>query len=152
PKEQPTSAADRGRRGLLLAPPAWNERARRVVSAGPPQLALAATCACRGPLLFPSQDLVRMNRLLIGTLDILNKLIAIALVASSTVSGYYGAFGGYQMAVSDPFHRAISTLIGFVIGVIAAALVSGLLAAIITIAREATMIRMLLSERPLVMR
>jgi hypothetical protein len=93
-----------------------------------------------------------MNRLLIGILDFLNKLLALVLVVSSTVSGYYGTFGTYSVAVDDPLHRAVSTLIGFVIGVVLAALVSGLLAAIINMSREMTMIRELLRERPLVER
>ena len=93
-----------------------------------------------------------MNRLLIGILDILNKLLAIVLIVSSTVSGYYGEFDGYVVAIPDPLHRALATLIGFVIGVVVAALVSGLLAAIITIAHETTLVRELLRERPLVMR
>lgn len=93
-----------------------------------------------------------MNRLLIGTLDLLNKLLAIVLVVSSTISGYYGEFDGYVVAVTDPLHRILATLIGFVIGIVAAALVSGLLAAIITIAREMMRIRELLLERPLPVR
>ena len=93
-----------------------------------------------------------MNRLLIGILDFLNKLLALVLVVSSTVSGYYGQFGTYAVAVDDPLHRALATLIGFVIGVVLAALVSGFLATIINISREMTTIRELLRERPLVMR
>jgi hypothetical protein len=93
-----------------------------------------------------------MNRLLIGILDFLNKLLALVLVVSSTVSGYYGEFGTYAVAVDDPIHRAVATLIGFVIGIMLAALVSGLLAAIINMSREMTMIRELLRERPLVER
>ena len=90
-----------------------------------------------------------MNRLLIGILDILNKLLAILLVLSSTISGYYGQFAGYAVPVDDALHRALATLIGFVIGVVAAALVSGFLAAIITISREMTTIRELLDRPPL---
>lgn len=92
-----------------------------------------------------------MNRLLIGILDFLNKLLAIVIVASSTVSGFYGQFGGYEVAVDDPLHRGFATLVGFLIGVVVAALVSGLLATIINISREMTTIRELLRERPLVM-
>lgn len=93
-----------------------------------------------------------MNRLLIGILDFLNKLLAIELVVSSTISGYYGQFGAYSVAVEDPLHRGIATLIGFVIGIVAAALVSGLLATLINMSREMTTIRELLRERPLPMR
>lgn len=91
-----------------------------------------------------------MNRLLIGILDFLNKLLAVVLVVSSTVSGFYGQFGTYAVAVDDPAHRALATLIGFVIGIVLAALVSGVLATIINISREMTAIREMLRERPLV--
>jgi hypothetical protein len=89
-----------------------------------------------------------MNRLLIGILDVLNKLLALFIVISSTVSGYLGNFqqylGGYQGAGV----RVFTTIVGFVLGVIAAALVSGLLAAVININRELEAIRqILLTER-----
>ena len=90
-----------------------------------------------------------MNRVLIGILDLLNKLLAILLVLSSTVSGYYGQFGGYELAVDDPVHRAVATAIGFFIGIVIAALVSGFLATIINISREMTAIREALLTRPL---
>ncbi|HUK61343.1 MAG TPA: hypothetical protein VLV50_19080 [Stellaceae bacterium] len=93
-----------------------------------------------------------MNWLLIGILDGLNKLIAIVIVVSSTVSGYWGHFGTYTVALNSPVEQAIATAIGFVVGVILAALVSGFLATIINISREMTAIRHLLNERPLVMR
>jgi hypothetical protein len=93
-----------------------------------------------------------MNRLLIGILDFLNKLLAVVLIVSSTASGWYGQFGIYQMAVDDPLHRAIGAAAGFVVGIILAAVVSGLLATIINISREMTTIRELLRERPLAMR
>jgi hypothetical protein len=91
-----------------------------------------------------------MNRLLIGILDLLNKLLAVVLVISSTISGYYGQFGTFGVVVDDPLHRALATVIGFVIGVVLAALVSGLLATIINISREMTTIRELLRERRVV--
>jgi zinc transporter ZupT len=93
-----------------------------------------------------------MNRLLIGILDFLNKLLAIVIIVSSTVSGWYGQFGVYQVTVDDPLHRAIAALVGFAAGIILAAVVSGLLATIINISREMTTIRELLRERPLAMR
>jgi hypothetical protein len=93
-----------------------------------------------------------MNWLLIGILDFLNKLLALIIVVSSAVSGYWGQFGMYQLDVADPLHRAIGTLIGIVVGIIVAALVSGVLATIINISREMTAIRLILNERPLVMR
>jgi hypothetical protein len=93
-----------------------------------------------------------MNWLLIGILDGLNKLLAIVIVASSTVAGYWGHFGTYVVALDDPVERAIATAIGFVVGVIFAALVSGFLATVINISREMTAIRHLLNERPFVTR
>jgi hypothetical protein len=93
-----------------------------------------------------------MNWLLIGILDGLNKLLAIVIVVSSTVSGYWGHFGTYVVVLDNPLERAIATAIGFVVGVIVAALVSGFLATIINISREMTAIRHLLNERPLVTR
>jgi hypothetical protein len=93
-----------------------------------------------------------MNRLLIGILDALNKLLAIVIVVSSTVSGYWGHFGTYAVALDDPVQHGIASAIGFVVGVIVAALVSGFLATIINISREMTAIRHLLNERPLATR
>jgi hypothetical protein len=90
-----------------------------------------------------------MNRLLIGILDGLNKLLAIAIVVTSTVSGYWGEFGTYAVSLDNPLERALSTAIGIVVGVVLAALVSGFLAAIINISREMTAIRHLLGERPI---
>jgi len=90
-----------------------------------------------------------MNRLLIGVLDFLNKLLAIVIVVSTTVSGYFGQFGTYQVAVDDPVHRALATLAGLAAGIVLAAAVSGFLATIINISREMTTIREMLNERPL---
>jgi len=89
-----------------------------------------------------------MNWLLIGILDILNKLLALFLVVSSTVSGYYGHFGSYTVPISDPTDHVLATVLGFVIGIILAALVSGFLAAVITISREMTAIHEILVTRP----
>jgi len=92
-----------------------------------------------------------MNRLLIGILDLLNKLLAIILVVSSTISGFYGELASYGLPVYDgPGHRIVMTIIGFIIGLILAALVSGVLATIITISREAAAIHQLLLVRPIV--
>jgi hypothetical protein len=88
-----------------------------------------------------------MNRLLIGTLDILNKLLALFLIVSSTISGYLGEFEGYMVEFHGPGQRAIATIVGFIIGLIAAAFVSGFLAAVITISKEAIAIREILLSR-----
>jgi hypothetical protein len=88
-----------------------------------------------------------MNRLLIGVLDILNKLLAIFIIVSSTISGYLGQFQGYVVEFHGTGQRVVATIIGFVIGLILAAFVSGFLAAIITISREASAIREILLSR-----
>jgi hypothetical protein len=92
-----------------------------------------------------------MNRLLIGILDIINKLLAIFIVISSTASGYLGQFGPYfamdAAADGNGAYRALGTLIGFIAGLVVAALVSGFLATIINISREATAIRELMTAR-----
>lgn len=91
-----------------------------------------------------------MNRLLIGILDVINKLLALLLIVSSTVYGFYGQFGAYALPVDEgPGYRALATVIGFIGGLVLAGIFSGLLAAIVTIAREAAEIRALLAIRPI---
>jgi hypothetical protein len=87
-----------------------------------------------------------MNRLLIGVLDLVNKLIAIGIIVSSTVEGYFGDFSVY---VGPDFvsYRILWAVIGFIIGVVIASIVSGLLAAIITIAREMAALREMMAVR-----
>jgi hypothetical protein len=89
-----------------------------------------------------------MNRLLIGILDIVNKLLAILIILSSTASGYLGRFGAYLAtdgADGDPVYRALGAVLGFIAGLVVAALVSGVLATVITLCREATAIRELMT-------
>ena len=89
-----------------------------------------------------------MNALLIGILDILNKLLAIGLIILSTVSGYLGNFNEYVPFTLDGIgERILTTIVGFIIGLIIAAVVSGLLATVINISQEATLIRQLLIAR-----
>jgi hypothetical protein len=92
-----------------------------------------------------------MNRLLIGILDIINKLLAIFLIISSTASGYFGRFGPYLGADDavdgNGAYRVLGAVIGFLAGLVVAALVSGFLATIINISREATAIRELMTAR-----
>jgi hypothetical protein len=92
-----------------------------------------------------------MNRLLIGILDFINKLLAIFVIVSSTASGYLGQFGPYlgadAAAEGSGAYRALGAVIGFVAGLVVAALVSGFLATIINISREATAIRELMTAR-----
>jgi len=85
--------------------------------------------------------------LLIAILDLLNKLLAIGIVISSTISGYYENPAYLSLVYEGPGARIIMTGLGFLFGVAFAALVSGALATIITIAREAIAIHQLLHAR-----
>ena len=87
-----------------------------------------------------------MNRLLVAILDIVNKLIAISIIVSSTLEGYFGDFSPY---IGPPYasYRILWAIVGFVIGLVLAGIVSGLLAAIITIAREMAALREMVSVR-----
>jgi len=90
-----------------------------------------------------------MNRLLIAILDLLNKLLALLIIASSTIGGYRGDLAGfiYLAAGGSVAERVVWTVAGFIIGLALAGLFSGLLAAIITIAREMVAVRELLADR-----
>ena len=90
-----------------------------------------------------------MNRLLIGILDLLNKLLALLIITSSTIGGYRGDLAGfiYLPAAGSAAERVVWTVAGFIIGLALAGLFSGLLAAIITIAREMIALRELLTYR-----
>jgi hypothetical protein len=88
-----------------------------------------------------------MNRLLIGVLDILNKLAALLIIISGVLSGYAGQYG-YLDAGGIPHLQGLAgALIGLVGGIVVAGLVSGFLAALITISRELTLIRELIAVR-----
>lgn len=89
-----------------------------------------------------------MNRLLIAVLDLINKLIALLIIASATVEGYRGDFAGYvQLPPASLPEQVVWTIIGFLLGLALAGIVSGFLAAIITIARELVAMRELLAVR-----
>jgi len=90
-----------------------------------------------------------MNRLLIAILDLLNKLLALLIIASSTIGGYRGDLAGFIYLVPgcSAAERVVWTVAGFIIGLALAGLFSGLLAAIITIAREMVAVRELLAYR-----
>jgi hypothetical protein len=87
-----------------------------------------------------------MNRLLIGILDIVNKLIAIFIIVSTTLEGYFGDLSTY-VGPSYVSYRILWAVIGFILGLVLAGIVSGLIAAIITIAREMAALRELVSVR-----
>lgn len=89
-----------------------------------------------------------MNRLLIGILDIINKLLALLIIISATIEGYRGDFAeGYIAQPASVAQQALWTVIGFIIGLALAGIFSGFIAAIITIARELSALRELMAVR-----
>ncbi len=89
-----------------------------------------------------------MNRLLIGILDIINKLLAMLIIISATVEGYRGDFAGsYFAAPAGLAQQVLWTVIGFIIGLALAGIFSGFIAAIVTIARELVALRELMAVR-----
>ena len=88
-----------------------------------------------------------MNRLLIGILDIINKLLAILMIVSSTVEGYFGDVWPYIGKGYVEPRSILGAVVGLIFGLALAGIVSGFLAAIITIARELGAMRELLAMR-----
>jgi hypothetical protein len=88
-----------------------------------------------------------MNRLLIGVLDILNKLAALLFIVSGALSGYAGQYGYIDATGIPHLQGFVGAVIGLIGGLIVAGLVSGFLAAVITISRELTLIRELIAAR-----
>jgi hypothetical protein len=89
-----------------------------------------------------------MNRLLIGILDIVNKLLALFLIVSATIEGYRGEFAGRFYPESlPPTAHVLWGVVGFIIGLVLAGIFAGFIAAIVTIARELSAMRELLSMR-----
>lgn len=90
-----------------------------------------------------------VNRLLITILDIINKLLALFLIVSSTVAGYYGTAWPYiGQGYIEP-RSILGAVIGVVVGLALAGIFSGFLAAVITIARELIALRELMAVRVL---
>jgi hypothetical protein len=90
-----------------------------------------------------------MNRLLIAILDIINKLVALLIIISSTVGGYRGDLAeGYFTPPGSLPQQVLWAVIGFIIGLALAGIFSGFIAAVITIAREVTALRELMAVRP----
>ena len=88
-----------------------------------------------------------MNRLLIAILDIINKVVALLLILSGTIEGWYGDVWPYiGQGYVEP-RSILGAVVGLAVGLAFAGLVSGFLAAIITIARELLAIRELLAVR-----
>jgi hypothetical protein len=89
-----------------------------------------------------------MNRLLIGILDIVNKVLALFIIVSATVEGYRGDFAGHFYVMPEsPAQQVLWAVAGFVIGLALAGMFAGFIAAVITIARELTAMRELLAVR-----
>ncbi len=89
-----------------------------------------------------------MNRLLIGILNVINKLLALFIIISATIEGYRGDFTGSYFAVpASTAEHALWTVIGFIIGLALAGIFSGFIAAIVTIARELVALRELMAVR-----
>jgi hypothetical protein len=88
-----------------------------------------------------------MNRLLIGVLDILNKLAALFIIVSGALSGYAGQYGYVDTAGVPHLQGLVGAVVGLIGGIIVAGLVSGFLATVITISRELTLIRELIATR-----
>ncbi|HZS85350.1 MAG TPA: hypothetical protein VFA50_20945 [Stellaceae bacterium] len=93
-----------------------------------------------------------MNGFLVGILNVLNQLLAIFLIVSGTIAGVHGRFEPYYGAYGPPqsWEAVIGGVIGFVCGIIAAGLICGFVALIITISRELNLIRDRLAYPPIV--
>lgn len=88
-----------------------------------------------------------MNRLLIAILDITNKVVALLLIVLGMVEGWYGDVWPYiGQGYVEP-RSIVGAIIGLIVGLVFAGLVSGFLAAVITIARELVAIHELLAVR-----
>jgi hypothetical protein len=90
-----------------------------------------------------------MNHFLIGILSLVNQVLAVILIVGATVSGVAQPMGGYY-SVPQPWSYAIGGVVGFIAGLIAAAVVCGTIAAIVTIARELSAIRAHMSVVPII--
>jgi hypothetical protein len=88
-----------------------------------------------------------MNRLLIAVLDITNKVAALALIALGSLEGWYGDVWPYIGQGYVAPRSVLGALIGLAVGLVLAGLVSGFLAALITIARQLAAIHELLAVR-----
>jgi hypothetical protein len=88
-----------------------------------------------------------MNRLLIAVLDIVNKLVALLLILLGMVEGWYGDVWPYiGQGYVEP-RSILGAASGLVVGLVFAGLVSGFIAAIVTIARSLLAMHDLLAVR-----
>jgi hypothetical protein len=82
-----------------------------------------------------------MNRFLIGVLNVINQILAVLIILGATVTGATHPVEPYT-ALDQPWPMLVGGVIGFVSGLVTAALVCGLIAAIVTISRELTWLRL----------
>jgi hypothetical protein len=90
-----------------------------------------------------------MNNFLIGILSLVNQILAVLLIVGATLGGIAQPMGFYD-AVPRPWGNVIGGVIGLIGGLIAAAVVCGTIAAIVTIARELSAIRAHMSVVPVI--
>jgi hypothetical protein len=90
-----------------------------------------------------------MNNFLIGVLSLVNQILAVLLIIGGTLSGIAQPMGGYY-SVPQPWSFVIGGVVGLIGGLIAAAIVCGTIAAIVTIARELSAIRAHMSVVPVI--
>jgi hypothetical protein len=90
-----------------------------------------------------------MNHFLIGVLSLVNQILAVILIVGATLSGIAQPMGGYY-DVPQPWSYVVGAVTGLIGGLVAAALVCGIIAAIVTIARELTAIRVQTSMGPVI--
>jgi hypothetical protein len=88
-----------------------------------------------------------MNNFLIGILSLVNQILAVVLIVGATLGGVTQPMGDYY-AAPQPWGYVIGGVVGLIGGLIAAAVVCGTIAAIVTIARELSAIRAHMSVVP----
>jgi hypothetical protein len=90
-----------------------------------------------------------MNHFLIGVLSLINQILAVLLIIGGTLSGITQPMSAYY-SVPQPWSYLIGGLLGLIGGLIAAAVVCGTIAAIVTMARELSAIRAHMSIVPVI--
>jgi hypothetical protein len=93
-----------------------------------------------------------MNRMLIGTLSIVNQLLALFFIISGVVAGIDAPFEAIHgiPRLTQPWGTLLGGILGLVAGIIVAGLVCGFVAAIVTISRELVVIRDRLAYPPVI--
>jgi len=93
-----------------------------------------------------------MNRMLIGTLSVVNQLLALFFIISGVVTGIEAPFEAFHGVprLTQPWGAALGGILGLIAGIIVAGLVCGFVAAIVTISRELAVIRDRLAYPPVI--